>query len=177
MPVDIGVSLRTVFVTILSAVLLVLSAPAAAAKHPSEPPPINTPGKVEGREPSAYRGKFYIASQEPYRMCVAQREGRHQYWVTGSNGTYLGTYQMTHALARGAVWMMTPELRDMYGDKRGRQIRDRLFATKPTKWDRFYWDMAFYTVLNYEYPGSGKQHWAGGRFSCQIGMKHWGGSR
>jgi len=158
--------------TAITAALIIITTatPAQAAQHPTEPPTINPSGKVEGKQPSAYRGKYYIASQEPYRKCVAQREGRHQYWVTGSNGTYLGTYQMTHALARGAVWMISPELKQIYGKKRGKQIRDKLFATKPTKWNRFYWDMAFYTVLNWKHPGSGKQHWAGGRFSCWIGM-------
>lgn len=168
--------MRTLIALALSA-LTILSAPAAVAGGPAAPPPVDPPGKVTGAQPSAYRGEFYIASQEPYRKCVAQREGRHQYWVTGSNGMYLGTYQMTHALARGAVWMITPELRRMYGDERGKALRDELFATKPTKWNRFYWDMAFYTVLNYEYPGSGKQHWSGGRFSCRLGMQDWGGDR
>ena len=140
-------------------------------------PPVDPPGIVEGVEPSAYRGEYFIKSQEPYRKCVAQREARHQYWTTGSNGMYLGTYQMTHGLARGAVWMMTPELRRMFGDERGREIRDELFATKPTKWGRFYWDMAFYTVLNWEYPGSGEKHWRGGRYGCHIGMSDWGGNK
>lgn len=140
-------------------------------------PPVNPPGIVEGVKPSAYKGDYYIASQEPYRKCVAQREARHQYWTTGSNGKYLGTYQMTHDLAHGAVWMMTPELRRMFGDEEGKRIRDELHSTKPTKWARFYWDMAFYTVLNYEYPGSGEKHWRGGRYGCHIGMTHWGGDR
>lgn len=155
--------------------LFLLSATPAQAN--TTPPAINPPGKVQGEQTSAYTGKYFIASQEPYRKCVAQREGRHQYWVTGSNGFYLGTYQMTHALARGAVWMMTPELRQMYGDSKGREIRDRLHNTKPTKWGRFYWDMAFYTILNHEHPGSGIHHWYGGRFSCQLGMTHSVGNR
>ncbi|HEY7824666.1 MAG TPA: hypothetical protein VIG24_17625 [Acidimicrobiia bacterium] len=168
--------MRTILTAVLSALILA-AAPAAQADHPSSPPVINPPGKVEGMKPSAYRGKYFIASQEPYRKCVAQREGRFQYWGTGGNGYYLGTYQMSKPLTRGAVWMITPELREMYGDKRGKRIRDRLFATKPTKWHRFYWDMAFYTVLNYEYPTSGVKHWAGGRFHCRPDMTHWGGER
>lgn len=159
---------------IAAALLSIIPATQANA---ATPPPIDPPGKVEGVQPSAYRGEYYIASQEPYRKCVAQREGRHQYWVTGSNGFYLGTYQMTHALARGAVWMMGPELRRMFGKQEGIRIRKALHATKPTRWDRFYWDMAFYTVLNYEHPGSGLHHWRGGRFPCTLGMTAWGGAR
>jgi hypothetical protein len=166
--------MKHVIAGITAMVFLIMSAPQAQA---ATPPPIDPPGKVQGVQPSAYRGEYYIPTQEPYRMCVAQREGRHQYWVTGSNGFYLGTYQMTHALARGAVWMMGPELKRMFGKERGKQIRQELHATKPTRWDRFYWDMAFYTVLNYELPASGAHHWRGGRFSCQTGMTSWGGDR
>lgn len=165
---------KTITTLFLTGILAVTPAVGAAA---ATPPPINPPGKVQGVQPSAYRGEFYIASQEAYRKCVAQREGRHQYWVTGSNGYYLGTYQMTHALAKGAVWMMGPELKRMFGKERGKQIRQELHATKPTKWGRFYWDMAFYTVLNYKHPASGAKHWAGGRFSCTVGMADWGGNR
>lgn len=164
--------MRTILILTLSA-LTVFLAPLALADGIEKPPAVNPPGIVEGVEPSPYRGKYFIPSQEPYRKCVAQREGRHQYWGTGSNGMYLGTYQMTHGLAEGSVWMMTPELRAMYGDEVGKAIRDELFATKPTKWGRFYWDMAFYTVLNWEYPGSGEKHWRGGRYGCRIGMQDW----
>jgi len=158
--------------TLIAAIALTALTATPALATTKEPPAINPAGIVEGQQPSAYRGKHFIASQEPYRICVAQREGRHQYWITGSNGFYLGTYQMTHELARGAVWMITPELRQMFGDKKGREIRDQLHNTKPTKWNRFYWDMAFYTILNWEHPGSGQHHWRGGRFSCTLGMQH-----
>lgn len=169
--------MRRLYSGITAALFLVMTATPAQANQTLEPPRIDPPGKVQGVQPSAYQGEYYIKSQEPYRKCVAQREGRHQYWVTGSNGFYLGTYQMTHALARGAVWMMGPELKRMFGKERGKQIRQELHATKPTKWGRFYWDMAFYTVLNYEYPGSGLHHWRGGRFSCTLTMTDWGGAR
>jgi hypothetical protein len=177
MPIDIGVVMRSFLTLTLSALLILTAAPAVASQHPAAPPLVNPPGKVEGAAPSAYRGEYFIPSQEPYRKCVAQREGRHHYWGTGSNGMYLGTNQMTHSLSRGAVRRMTPELRRIYGDKTGRALRDELFATKPTKWGRFYWDMAFYTVLNYDGPASGANHWAGGRFSCHPSMRHWGGDR
>jgi hypothetical protein len=161
----------------ITTALTLLTATAAHADGNAAPPPVNPPGIVEGIQHSAYTGEFFISTQEPYRKCIAQREARHQYWATGSNGMYLGTYQMTHELAHGAVWMMTPELRRMFGDEKGKEIRDELHQTKPTKWGRFYWDMAFYTVLNWEHPNSGKHHWHGGRFACPIGMKHWDGER
>lgn len=155
-----------------AALAVVLLAP--TGELPATPPTVPTaktdPGQT-GIAPSAYRGKYYRAGHEPYRKCVAQREGRGQYWGTGSNGMYLGTYQMTVGLTRGAVWMMTKELRAFYGDKRGKELRDQLFNTKPTRWHRFYWDMAFYTVLNWERDGRGVGHWRGGRFSCSLGMQ------
>lgn len=164
----------------LAAAVLAATLIAPTTAMPPTPPPVEvakTAPSQTGIKPSAYQGKFYRAAQEPYRMCVAQREGRGQYWGTGGNGYYLGTYQMSRPLTRGAAWMMTKELRRVYGDERGRAIRDELHATKPTKWNRFYWDMAFYTVLNWEHTASGKHHWRGGRFHCHPQMRDWGGDR
>jgi hypothetical protein len=157
------------------ALAAVLSMPTANTAPPVAVP--KTAASQTGVQPSAYTGRYYDPTQEPYRMCVAQREGRGQYWGTGSNGMYLGTYQMTIPLARGAVWMMGRELKATHGKKRGREIRRQLHATKPTLWHRHYWDMAFYTILNWEHRGSGAHHWAGGRFHCQLDMSHYGGAR
>ena len=142
-------------------------APTAAKSDPNQ----------TGRQPSAYTGKYYIADLEPYRQCVAQREGRFQYWTTGSNGFYESTYQMTDALVRGAAWMITPELKKTYGPSKGMEIRDILLDTPGRKWSRYYMDMAFWTVLNWKGTASGAGHWAGGRFSCQPGMSNYGSNR
>jgi hypothetical protein len=157
---------------VLAAALLV-----APAQMPADPPPIVTTVKETGAKPSAYRGKYFDPRHEGFRKCVAQREGRHQYWVTGSNGTYVGTYQMTRALARGAVWMMSKEWRARYGAKTARDMRTALHSTDPRKWSREIWDQAFWTVLNWEGPLSGVNHWRGGRFSCTPGMTWAGGNR
>lgn len=130
-----------------------------------------------GRKPSAYQGRFYDSGLEPYRQCVAQREGRHQYWVTGNNGGYQSTYQMTPALVRGAAWMMTRELKQVYGKEMGLKIRNILLETPGKRWARQWMDQAFWTVLNWRGKTSGAQHWAGGRFSCFPGMKDYGGDR
>lgn len=164
----------------MAAVLLAATLSMPTGSMPATPPPVevakSAPSQT-GVQASAYEGTHFRQHQEPYRMCVAQREGRGNYWGTGSNGLYLGTYQMTAALASGAVWMMGPELRATYGDALGKQIRKQLHATKPTKWHRFYWDMAFYTVLNWEGDASGAHHWRGGRFHCHTSMKDHGGDR
>ena len=164
------------FVSILLATALLTGTTVMPA---TPPPPVaskHDPNQT-GRQPSAYKGKYFDPSMEPYRQCVAQREGRHQYWVTGSNGYYESTYQMTDALVRGAAWMITPELKATYGAKEGKRIRDILLNTPGRKWSRFYMDMAFWTVVNYEGRASGAFHWYGGRFSCHPDMKHWGGDR
>lgn len=133
------------------------------------PPPVsvdkNDPGQT-GYQPSAYTGQFYDPQQEPYRKCVGQREGRFQYWTTGNNGMYESTYQMTDALIAGASWMMRPELKRMFGKNRGKEIGERLLNTPGRKWHRFYMDMAFYTILNWDGDWSGKHHWRGGRWHC-----------
>lgn len=142
---------------------IVLTAILTTAPTPVMPKdaPIQT-----GYQPSAYTGDYYREDQEPYRKCVGEREGRFQYWGTGSNGYYESTYQMTDALVRGAAWMIRPELKEMFGKEEGKRIGDILLDTPGSKWHRFYMDMAFYTILNYEGEWSGKFHWKGGRWSC-----------
>lgn len=153
---------------------------APSEKTVPTPPPVvatkNDPNQT-GVQRSAYTGKFFIKTQEPYRKCVGQREGRHQYWITGSNGYYESTYQMTDALVRGAAWMLYPEMKQWWGKETAREVRDQLLNTRGSKWNRFYMDAAFYTILNWNGPGSGAKHWRGGRYGCEVGMKHWGGAR
>lgn len=123
---------------------------------------------MTGVQASAYTGKFYRAKQERWRKCIGQREGRFQYWGTGANGRYESTYQMTDALVRGAAWMMRPELQRMFGKQQGKAISEKLLRTPGHKWHRFYMDMAFYTILNWDHDWSGKRHWAGGRYACNA---------
>jgi len=147
---------------------------------PTPPPVVATKSDPNqtGVQPSAYTGKFYLKGRfENYRKCIGQREGRFQYWGTGNNGRYQSTYQMTHALVRGAAWMMYPEMKKWWGTETAKQVRDTLLSTKGSHWSRFYMDMAFYTILSWDAPGSGAHHWAGGRFSCTVNMKDWGGLR
>jgi len=144
---------------------------------PSTPPAVvatrQDPNQT-GIKDSAYKGKFYLKGRfEPYRKCVAFREGRGQYWGTGSHGLYQSTYQMTAPLVRGAAWMMGPELRRMFGVKQGNVIQYRLLHTKGSKWSRFYMDMGFYTILNWKGPGEGDKHWHGGRYGCSLRAKTW----
>jgi hypothetical protein len=163
--------------TLALAAVIALAAPADHAGHA---PTSVLAGKADpgqtGIQPSAYVGRYYRAALEPFRKCIAQREGRGQYWITGSGGRYQSTYQMTPALVRGAAWMMTAELKAMH-PKAWRGIRDTLLRTPGSRWHRQYMDQAFWTIVNWDHDLAGAPHWAGGRFHCTPGMRHWGGPR
>ena len=136
---------------------------------PITPPPVSVsvddPNQT-GVRGSAYTGKYYRASQETYRKCVGQREGRFQYFGTGSNNYYEGTYQMRDQLFIGAAWMLSRELKATYAN--WEVVRAQLLDTPGHKWGRFWQDMAFYTVLNWRGDGVGASHWAGGRYGCTL---------
>lgn len=120
---------------------------------------------MRGPLPSLYRGEFFHADQEPYRLCVGDREGGFTYMIRGGGGNnYYGTYQMSAALVRGASWMMAAESRRT-GDGLRDDARD-LLHVPGNKWSRYWQDRAFFTVLNAKGKWSGKSHWAGGRWSC-----------
>lgn len=165
----------TVWATLL---VVAIAGPVRAATPPFPPAVVATKADPDqtGVRSSAYTGRYYRAVDENYRRCIAQREGRGQYWITGRNGFYQGTYQMTPALVRGAAWMMTAELRAMW-PTHWRVVRDTLLDTPGHLWSRFYADMAFWTVLGWNGPRSGAHHWAGGRFTCTPGMTHSVGNR
>lgn len=115
-----------------------------------------------------YRGQYWRPEQRAYTLCVQRRESNFNWFSTNRSGGYFGAFQFSAALARGATWMITPELKALYGKKRGRQIAEQLRGIGMHKWRPYFQHMAFATVLNWEYPGSGRHHWAGGRFSCSL---------
>lgn len=113
---------------------------------------------MRGPLPSLYRGEYYRPAQEPFRLCVGQREGHFTYTVRGgSGGNYFGTYQLSAALARGASWMMAAESRRT--DDGLRRMARALHGILAHHWNRYWQDRAFFTILNFEGPGSGWRHW------------------
>ncbi len=96
-------------------------------------------------------------------------ESEGQYDVRGGGGNrYFGAYQMSaiDALADGATHMMLKEHKKILGEKRPLLMK-QLRETPPNAWPPLYWqDAAFSTVYNWELPGSGARHWAGGRWHC-----------
>ena len=115
-----------------------------------------------------YKGKFWIKSQKKYTLCVLHYESRSNWFSTARADGYFGGFKFTKALTSGATWMMTKELRVMFGDAKGRKIAKELRATEMHKWLPFYQHMAFATVLNWEHPGSGQSHWAAQRNRCFL---------
>lgn len=115
-----------------------------------------------------YRGKFWRKAQREYTLCVLKRESNNHWFSTHRSAGYFGGFQFSKALARGATFMMTAELREMYGDAMGRDIAAKLRTTEMHKWLPFFQHMAFATVLNWESDGSGASHWYGGRWRCSL---------
>lgn len=111
---------------------------------------------LTGWMPSLYEGKWFMPGREDVRRCILDRESNFNYRST--NGTYHGAYQMSSALARGATWMMQPEVRREMGDE-GVAIVEALRKTTPNKWNRYWQDRAFWTIWR---NGSGASHWHGG---------------
>jgi hypothetical protein len=124
---------------------------------------------MRGIEPSLYRGEFFTPSTEPRRKCIVKRESEGRYDVRGGGGNrYFGAYQMNDALADGATWMMLDEHKRILGNESARELMAELRDTPVTQWTRYWQDAAFYTIYNWESPGSGAAHWAGGRWSCSY---------
>jgi hypothetical protein len=132
---------------------------------------------LSGWEPSAYRGKYFNADQEPYRQCVGTREASFGYTARGGGnldgvpgGDYGGTYQMSLKLQHGVTWMLYPELKAEVGKREAKRLTRILRSLPAEKWNRYWQDAAFYTILNWRGKGTGKHHWYGGRWSCSPTM-------
>ena len=103
-----------------------------------------------GYELSLYQGKWYMPAREDVRKCIMERESHFNY--RADNGHYRGAYQMSGALARGALWMMKPEIKAEMGD-RGIAKLNELMHTPVVKWNRYWQDRAFWTIWR---KGQGK---------------------
>lgn len=112
-----------------------------------------------GALPSMYRGLHFHADQEPFRLCVGQREGSFVYPVRGGGGgNYYGTYQFHRDFQDGAAYMMAGESRRTRDGLRGEALALRSIPIN--RWSRYWQDRAFYTVLNYRGKWTGRHHWA-----------------
>jgi hypothetical protein len=149
--------------------ILPLLISATIALSPFHAPSVTVPAHAAvqtGVQHSAYQGKYYLAKYESKRECIVSRESNGHYFSTNRASGYYGAYQMNASLAKGAGWMMQPELKKIYGPNRGAQIARQLRATPANRWHRFYQDMAFWTIVNWRGSGTGLHHWNGGRWTC-----------
>jgi hypothetical protein len=105
---------------------------------------------------SLYQGKWFMPGKEDVRRCILDRESNFNYRAT--SGVYHGAYQMSAALARGATWMMQPEVRREMGEE-GVAIVEALRELTPNRWNRYWQDRAFWTIWR---DGEGASHWRGG---------------
>lgn len=116
----------------------------------------------KGFRPSLYQGKWYMPAREDRRQCISKREAHHNYGAVSSGGLYRGAYQFSAALARGATWMMQPEVRKEMGEA-GVDLVQELRKTPMNQWNRYWQDRAFWTIWA---KGRGANHWHGGSRSC-----------
>ncbi len=117
---------------------------------------------LKGFKPSLYRGKWFMPAKEDRRRCIAKREAHHNYKAVSAGGIYRGTYQFSNALARGASWMMQPEVRKEMGEA-GVDLVQELRKKPMNQWNRYWQDRAFWTIWA---KGSGSRHWRGGSRAC-----------
>jgi hypothetical protein len=151
---------------VLTATLLLTGVPAEKAPMPTLTATKTHEVMTGAKAP--YRGKFWRKHQREYTLCVLKRESNNNWHSTARAAGYFGAFQFSKPLTNGATYMMTGELRVMYGDRMGRDIAAKLRATEMHKWLPFFQHMAFATVLNWESNGSGASHWAGGRWRCAL---------
>jgi len=122
------------------------------------PDPIQTGPKTHDSPISLYQGRHYVKRHNDERICVRQRESKHDYRAVSRTGKYRGAYQFSPALAVGAGWMIQKELRATGTPKRqaikiGRALRSHSM----NKWAPFWQDFAFWIVWD---GGEGRSHWA-----------------
>jgi hypothetical protein len=82
----------------------------------------------------------------------------------GGGNNYYGTYQFSSAFQNGVPYMMAKESKATKDGLRKEALSLRSKAIN--KWNRYWQDRAFFTVLNFNGKWTGKHHWNGGRWHC-----------
>lgn len=121
------------------------------------PEPIQKGPKTHDSPISLYQGRHYVKRHNDERLCVRQRESKHDYRAVSRTGKYRGAYQFSPALAVGAGWMIQKELRATGTPKRQAIRIGRALRSHPmNQWAPFYQDLAFWLVWD---GGEGRKHW------------------
>ena len=121
------------------------------------PEPIQKGPKTHDSPISLYQGRHYVQRHNDERLCVRQRESKHDYRAVSRTGRYRGAYQFSPELAVGAGWMIQKELRATGTPKRQAIHIGRALRSHPmNQWAPFYQDLAFWLVWD---GGDGRKHW------------------
>jgi len=121
------------------------------------PEPIQKGPKTHDSPISLYQGRHYVKRHNDERLCVRQRESKHDYRAVSRTGRYRGAYQFSPELAVGAGWMIQKELRATGTPKRQAIRIGRALRSHPmNQWAPFYQDLAFWLVWD---GGDGRKHW------------------
>ena len=146
-----------IIATAILSLSLLAAQPALASNHPATTPEARD---MKGIDASLYRGKHYNPNRwEEFRLCVIHRESRGNYRAANKTSSARGAYQfLDNSWRDSLVWMLLPEHR-----KQGLAPQVKALRAKPIhKWNRYWQDAAFWTVINAK-PGNWR-HWQGG--SC-----------
>jgi len=121
------------------------------------PEPIQKGPKTHDSPISLYQGRHYVKRHNDERLCVRQRESKHDYRAVSRTGKYRGAYQFSPELAVGAGWMIQKELRATGTPKRQAIRIGRALRSHPmNQWAPFWQDLAFWLVWD---GGDGRKHW------------------
>ena len=121
------------------------------------PEPIQKGPKTHDSPISLYQGRHYAKRDNGKRLCIRQRESKHDYRAVSRTGRYRGAYQFSPELAVGAGWMIQKELRATGTPKRQAIRIGRALRNHPmNQWAPFWQDFAFWIVWD---GGDGRGHW------------------
>ena len=117
--------------------------------------PIQIGYKTHPSPISLYQGRHYVPGDNDKRLCIRQRESRHDYRAVSSTGKYRGAYQFSPELGVGAAWMIQRELKRL-GVSDAEAIGEDLRTHPVNQWAPVFQDMAFWLVWD---DGKGARHW------------------
>ena len=117
--------------------------------------PIQIGNKTHPSPISLYQGRHYVPGDNDKRLCIRQRESRHDYRAVSSTGKYRGAYQFSPELGVGAAWMIQRELKRQ-GVPDAEAIGEDLRTHPVNQWAPVFQDMAFWLVWD---DGKGARHW------------------
>ena len=138
----------------------IVTTPAATAETSGGGPVIIKGPKTHDSPVSLYQGRWYVQRYNKTRICIRNRESRHDYRAVSRTGKYRGAYQFSPELTVGAGWQIQKELRATGTPKKEAIRVGRLLRSHPmNQWAPYYQDFAYWLVWR---EGKGRSHWPTG---------------